>query len=590
MELDPASKILGKKVVEGMKEESTATSHYTSTSHYTTRSWGFYDATTNTVAEQIEPWLYLCNANGKLQLAKVETEKDGSGKLERVQRRYISVDGRQFDLPLRIWKVRDYYHVPTIQRCEEFVRGTWKPRPLMEILNDVQYRVSILFDFTFKKDLELWKLFIVQTWLKPILHEFYFFGVDATKGGGKTTLLEIMKYLCRHGYLGGDVSAASLPRLVEELDLALFLDEIDQRLGDGEDDSVSILRKGQRRGNKYVRMNKHTMIPEQFDVAGAHAFTYRSEVEDAFMSRSVAGHTATSRDSKLPVLNVFKDTLLQDLQEELFFWYMQNIPALASSLLHVTTSLSSGVVTCSDCSKEYGHKDIQTKRFALYELLLQQYTAQERAVLDTLIGRNAELGFLLIQECRLVGLELAPIIKDTLEEKQRDEQAGSTFHLDLLRELLAEVYRRVAQTSLVDRWQLNDGVNAGCFYTTKSGVYSEFCQRCKEQNAPLIGTKRYASLLRDTGFMHGVSITSQRPPGRSPTQCLVFTPEILERLSIDGSLKSKILEHLRNAGRYVKRDELERTFQGENIDAELKRLMESGDVYEPRPGMLGVLP
>lgn len=565
-------------------EKHTATPTTPATRHYTTKSWGFYDATTNTVAEQIEPWLYLCNSDGKLSLANVIVEKDGEGKKERIIARYLVINGSRYHLPLKISKVRDYYYTPSSDRCRLFLEGGIIVRPINVILMDVRNTLLTLFDFAVPRDVELWLLFIVQSWLKPILDEFYFFGIDATKGGGKTTLLEIASLLCRHGYLGGDMSPASLPRLVEDFDLSLFLDEVDQRLGTGEDDTANILRKGQRRGNMYVRVNRNTGLVEQFDVAGTHAYSYRSEIEDAFASRSLTGHTAESKDNRLPIMNVYKKSILQHLQEELFFWYLSSCSELARSLQQVATRLSTGVVSSSECSRQFGSEDINAARTTIYNTIVQNFSAEELQVLQSFQGRNAELAFLLIKEAQLVQLPLTGIIGSALKEKQLTEDAGASIQADVLRDVLHDAYYELRHNENVTKpWQLSDGRYPFCYYTTKSGIHQDLQRRLKEQNLPLVAPKRYTSLLRDVGFLQGDTMCSQRPPERNPCMCLIFAPEILSRIGIvEKSLPSKqdIVNAIQSSDGVATIEALRNLFPVPELQGWLQSLASDGIIHE----------
>jgi hypothetical protein len=330
-------------------------------------------------------------------------------------------------MPKTIWDSTLYYKTPSLKKCEMFIKGNIEVKDIKEILNEFELRISTLFDFKFPNDIHMWKLFVIQTYLKPILSNFFYMSIDATKGGGKTTLLEIMSFISRHGFLGGDVSASALPRMVEELDLSLFLDEIDQRIGKGEEDSINILRKGQRRGNVYTRLNKNTFIPETFDVAGAHSYSHRTELEDAFVSRSIPTHTAETKDSMLPIINIFKESILMDLKDQLFFWSFKNLPSFAKLLQEVTTSLSSVVVSVVGCSSSFQETDILSLRKGLFDEITKNFSENELSLINSLKGRNAELGFLILHISRLLDLDLSPFIKIVMEDKKESEEYSSEY-------------------------------------------------------------------------------------------------------------------------------------------------------------------
>ena len=108
-----------------------------------------------------------------------------------------------------------------------------------------------------------------------------------------------MSNLVRHGFIA-DISPASIPRLKEIFDLTIFVDEIDQ-LKD-KDYLEGMLRRGQRRGNKYLRLNPNSLEPEIFEIFGFYAYSFRSTIEDAFKDRSFLMRTPKAKDSKLSVV------------------------------------------------------------------------------------------------------------------------------------------------------------------------------------------------------------------------------------------------------------------------------------------------
>lgn len=512
--------------------QPTPTPSTITTSHYTTRSWGFFDTTENLHCEQIDKNHFLYNLNGVLGVAEVITPPTEKGSPKKSP--YIIIEGLKRTLPKKILPVNEYYELPPLEMCDAFVKGEYTPRGLPSIVADIESRVKVLFDYAKPTDFYLWLLFCLQSHLKPILNNFFFMSVDATKGAGKTTLLEIWAYLSRHGYLGGDVSAACLPRMVEDLDLSFFLDELDQRVGKkGEEDAVNILRKGQRRGNKYTRMNTNTMLPEQFDVAGTHAFSFRGELEDAFMSRSLQTRTAESSDKKLPVLNVFKEPILRPLKFELFFWSMKHLPEIAMKVSKIEKKVSDHVASVGIVGGVGGSSGART---ILYDTIMQGYSDREKEALLNLLGRNMELGYLALQLSHLLELDLHGVITQAMQEKQEDEHHAGTFYKELLADLLVRIHE-----DLTDDWVLKDGINAGKKFTVKTSVFKALQEELKTNSVATIGTKKFASLLKDIGFIKHESIMSQRPPGLTPRECLVFTEKILAELGMEPIRREEVI-------------------------------------------------
>ena len=283
------------------------------TTPYYIKSWGIYDKEKQILIEQIESNTFYFDIKNKKGLVQINKFDKG-----------FEIDGNKFIFRQKnIYESKLFYNTPSIDLVQRYIEGKYKPRVYTEINKEIVNNLKILFDFKSEVDVQTSSLCIGQSWIKPKLNQFFFYGIDSTLGGGKTTLGEIVYFLMRHGFLGGNISSASIPRLTDELDLNIFIDEIDQNIKD--DDVMAILRKGQRRGNPYVRCEGRDNRPVAYDLAGIHGFSFRSELEDAFMNRALRIHSVKSFDYMLPVINSAKKEVLKPLADELFIWYLDNI-------------------------------------------------------------------------------------------------------------------------------------------------------------------------------------------------------------------------------------------------------------------------
>lgn len=498
--------------------KNTTTPSLPTTSYYI-KSWGYFDREKKIHIEQITPFSYIYNYDGKMGMSSPQSELDEKGKVKSL---YLEIEGEAFILPKRIYEARLFYNVPSQESCQKFLSGEFKPREYNLIAEDIKKILEQLFDFNDGVDIEVSNIHIGQSWIKPLLNNFFFYMIDSSLGGGKTTLGEIIFFMSRHGFVGGNISSASIPRLTNELDLNIFVDEIDQNLRD--DDVLAILRKGQRRGNPYVRCEGRDNVPMAYDLAGCHGGSFRSELEDAFMNRALRLHTKKSGDHMLPVINSAKKEILKPLADELFFWHLKN---LVSSCSKKNNSQNLPTTSLSSCSKVYEGVGVfsDKQRKEIYEILTKHLTKDEKDFLTQVFGRDNELTFLCLETAKILNIDILQQLKTIMSNKTRDEASSESFYLDALRQLIfTSLPKLVTKT-------LKDGQNLGWFFYPKNRLYQDFMSYLKDMNVQTIGTKKFSSLLRDLGFVEGENILSQRYDAY-PTACLIFNQKICQNLSI----------------------------------------------------------
>lgn len=493
--------------------ENTTTPLLPTTPYYI-KSWGYYNKYNNIIIEQINPNIFIYNIDGDIGLAEVKEQQVTRNSFIS----YLEIKGFRFEIFGRLFNAKTFYNTPSLAKCEDFIKGKFKPRDYKAIQEDIKKVLREIFDFSKEVDIEVSSLTIGQSWIKPLLDNFFFYGVDATHGGGKTTIGEIIYYLMRHGFVGGDISSASLVRLSHALDLNIFVDEIDENRAD--EDIMAILRKGQRRGNPYVRCEGRDNHPVPYEIAGCHGFSFRSEVEDAFMSRSLRIHTTKSRDSRLPVINAYKHEVLKHLADELFFWFIKNIH----------------VVGCSrekGCSRVFNTYNIN--RESIFNALTSDLNKEEILFLKEVFGRDNELSYLCLKTAKLLGIDMLESIKNIIQTKKSDSDSSEEFYLGELKELL----HKSEEDIFIKR--LKDGDYAGYFFYPKNRLYSDYLKHLKDLNVISIGTKKFSRMLRDLGFIEGLTIKSQRF-GKYPSNCLIFNDEIIDRLELSKHLKPVVLD------------------------------------------------
>lgn len=486
--------------------ENTTTPILPTTPSYI-KSWGYFDNNRKFLIEQIAPYTFLYNKNGKrgiITAEKIKEPDEDNPRKTKVLGFGFEIDGELFIIK-NMFQSNLFYNTPSIEKCKDYLEGKFKPRTYKEIRESIKNILLEIYDFKDNLDVETCMILIDQSWIKPLLSSSFFFGIDSSFGGGKTTLGENIFFLMRHGFVGGDISSASIPRLVHELDLNIFVDEIDQNLSD--ENFLSILRKGQRRNNPYVRCEGRDNKPVAYDVFGCHGFSFRTELEDAFMNRALRIHSQKSLDYKLPILNTYKKQILKPLSDELFLWSIENL-----------------VATCSRHSEVL---PISMTRIQIYNNLVSKFSDTEKEYLTKVFGRDAEITYLCLDVAKILEIDILGNLKGIMQKRKTDESSSESFYYDTLRDFMG-----LNQYELTKE-RLKDGFYSGCGFFPKNRLYQQFLQYLKTLNVITIGTKKFSSLLRDFGFVEGDTLMSERYSfNKYGTPCLIFSDKMLISLGL----------------------------------------------------------
>lgn len=518
----PIQEKLKKEEIEELPTTST-----TSTTSFVIDSWGCVDLENKILLEQISETDYLYNIQGAIGLKPlIYVCKRCGGMIHNCNKDKVkcscgaSLNWKE-DLKLLIndfeFRFRNkpntpLYNLPDLKQIELFLCNSTRNRiRTKDLFKEIVDTLNVLFDFHRPEDPKICALFIMFSYVVSHFNSVFYLGVDATKGSGKTTLLEIISLLMRHGFLA-DCSPASIPRLKQKYDLSLAVDEIDQLRSF--EDLQGLLRKGQRRGNKYVRLNKNSLEEEIYEAFGLYLFSFRSVLEDAFKQRSVLIRTARAKDSRLSILNLEKSTILKPLFNKIFLWYVENLFTFGSRSSQVVEVV--GGFTPSDSPNDM--------RKAIYDEMIGGFSQKEQKILDFLFGRNSEIGYLFFKVSKFLDIDITSDIQKTLEEKQQEEETPDDYYFDLIKEIFNN---QVSQTQ-----PLSKGDFAGYRYYPKSKFYIALVNKLKNSNLMGIGSPKFNSLLKDIGFIEGYNIKNQKWD-KVPVKCLIFDKSVLNKLDID---------------------------------------------------------
>ena len=323
----------------------------------------------------------------------------------------------------------------------------------------------------------------------------------------------------------GQPSTAFMARMIDRQKCTIFFDELDSVIGkDDDNDRLSLIRIGQRKGQLYPRMNKN-MEPEFFNVYGSKAFSVHTAVEDALLSRSIPITTAESSDATLPLVNWVKDHFSKPILDSLYLWYMDNI-------LYIVDSVS-----CVDYTNIHNNNKVYDRK-GIAAALNEAFGSTQRPGQRT--GRSGELDLIITILSHSVGVDIdekwaTEVFELRKEIEEEQQNIGPTA---LLRDILGDNYKKYAPRPIEDGWRTPENY----VKVAHRAIFDEFNIKLKNDKIYNIGQKDFGGFLRELGFDAGnakrklrVKMDDNEAMGASgyPSRmALIFTPHVLKKIGI----------------------------------------------------------
>lgn len=485
-------------------------------------------ATESIVIEPLGAYHYLYRTrNGKIKIVTAKQEEKREGKKLVPGRWYIDVEGRNVyfrDQPLK----RIIFPAPSQKKIDAWVIGKYVPPTTQELFKKVERYLRLLFDLESENSFPLVALGVFVSWLAPFLPSVFYQGFDAKPGSGKTSFLEGLMVLCRHGHLTGDVSPAYVGRMIDKYQLSIGIDEVDEAPS-----LFPLLRKGYRRGTPYTRLNDRTYEEQVFEVYGYKAYTFAGTIDKALKGRTNIDLLRPSDDKRLPVLNTQKEKIGHPLFEDLFFWYMTQAPLLVSYVSDVS-------VVTPFFAPGNDSEDVDKWREDLYNNILDEmrFTVEEEKAIENLFGRNLELAFTSLHLARLLDIPIIEAIKARYESKQASEEDFSeNYYMELLKDLLLRHYETVKSFKPEDvnhasenqYFFLSRGSFSGCWFTPRTRVYEEFRTICRDKGLTPPGSEKFFEYLKVFEWVKDINLKKERC-GNSIKESLIFDEKPFRKL------------------------------------------------------------
>jgi hypothetical protein len=216
-----------------------------------------------------------------------------------------------------------------ITHATAWLDGKFTPRPIEKIVCDMVTIMESRIWLPNKDDYTVLALTMVTTYVQQIFDAVPFLLVTGVAGSGKTELGRILKELGCNAVVTGDISAATITRLIDSTKGLLIIDDaekLSKKGGAGNsqvDDLLQILKVSYKKSSatRQVTDNK-TMQVQELDFYGVKLFTNTTGMEDILGTRTIPINTRKPMgDFKQAEMPYEK---LRELRAEMHAWAMEN--------------------------------------------------------------------------------------------------------------------------------------------------------------------------------------------------------------------------------------------------------------------------
>lgn len=203
---------------------------------------------------------------------------------------------KELDLPLNRWEIIDQE-----QFVEQLKNGD-KPTPdLPKIQHDLSELYSELFDFTELKLYDFFPVFTIYTYFFPLFESAPVLHLWGPAGSGKTKVMELLGMTCFNPVTSGNITEASVFRLVEGRRAVCLLDESEDLSKTERGHAITnLILNGYRRGNLVHRMDKigRSIMSSHYDVFSPKVIANIVGIDrEALLSRAIRIVTNSTRNS-----------------------------------------------------------------------------------------------------------------------------------------------------------------------------------------------------------------------------------------------------------------------------------------------------
>lgn len=203
---------------------------------------------------------------------------------------------KELDLPLSRWEIEDQE-----QFVEQAKNGDKSSSSLIEIHSTLKELYSELLDFQEEKLYDFFPCFIIYTYFFPLFESAPVLHLWGPAGSGKTKVMELMGMTCFNPVTSGNITEASVFRLVEGRRAVCLLDESEDLSKTERGHAITnLILNGYRKGNLVYRMDRigKVISSSHYDVYSPKVIANITGIDrEALLSRAIRIVTSNTRNS-----------------------------------------------------------------------------------------------------------------------------------------------------------------------------------------------------------------------------------------------------------------------------------------------------
>jgi hypothetical protein len=463
------------------------------------------------VCEPLSEKEMVYNYNGRRGIAEIREAKGGLC--------YVEIEKKRFWIRGRPLEENDFmFQMPDREAVLDWVAKKRNSKPTGEIIKLIKNTVTVFLEFSDSKLYDFATLAVVQSWLKHVLPVYFYTAFFGEWGGGKSTSGEVLTNMCYHGYFISNTSVPFIGRCLDKLEISPFIDELDATQNE---ELLAIIRQGYRRsGFKYSRMSEHGERPQSFIIETPWIFSVHGMTEEALLSRCFPITLAATTDKQLPIINIYKKDILDKVYTEVFIWYMD-------SIVDIVDIVDSRPIV--DIVDLIGSKNPVLLRDGLFRGMVNDVNLVNQ--LDGLLGRDLELGYILLKIAEITGINLE--IKDIMNlRKEAIEEIREVGVVGMFRDWIVKKYEELKDNEKFRNSQ-------GEFMITNKDVYNLFNDYLRATKNFGINPSNFKAMIQDLGFsgdcrkkMKCVLVEEQDEEPKSRL-ALIFGSRVCTRIGMD---------------------------------------------------------